>query len=188
MVIRVLTMVYDVSTISESKISVDVFIIYGESKGSLEKEIRKTIDVETVRVLDECQIQINEVSLNTRNKQFYINTENIGSVDCFVDLELVDVLIAGQKTTFGLENVAHLSSEQKKNLRIKAEEFEEEDAEDNQRIKVRAYYGERENSLVKILEGAFDVILKGIDYLFYGLIVGITIVTGIIVWKRYKKK
>jgi hypothetical protein len=182
------TMVYDVGTMPEGSISADIFIVYGESKGSLEKEIRKTIEVDTVRVLDECQIQINEVSLNIRNKQFYINTENIGSVDCYADLELVDILIAGQKTTFGLENVAHLSNGQKKNLRIKAEEFEEEDVEDNQRIKVRAYYGERENSLVKILEGTFEVILKGIDYLFYGLIVVIIILAGLIVWKRYKKR
>jgi len=32
---------------------------------------------------------------------------------------------------------------------------------------VRTYYGERENALVKILEGTFDVVLKGIDYLFF---------------------
>ena len=68
------------------------------------------------------------------------------------------------------------------------EEFEEEDIEDNQRIKVRSYYGERENSLVKILEGTFDVILKGIDYLFYGLLVVITILVFLIIWKRHKKK
>jgi len=182
------TMVYDVGTMEEGGISVDIFIIYGESPGSLEKEIRKTLDVETVRILDECQIQINEVSLNTRNKQFYINTENIGSVDCYVDLEIIDILIAGQKTTFGLENAAQLNSGQKKNLRIKAEEFEEEDTEDNERIKVRAYYGERENSLVKILEGTFDVILRGIDYLFFGFLTVIVILVGLIVWKRYKKK
>ena len=151
-------------------------------------EIRKTIDVETVRVLDECQIQINEVALNTRNKQFYVSTENIGNVDCYVDVELVDILVAGQKTTFGLEDVAHLSNGQKKNLRVNAEEFEEEDVGDNQRIKVKVYYGERENSLVKILEGTFDVILKGIDYLFYGLLAVIVILAGLIVWKRYKKK
>lgn len=185
---EVKTMVYDVETMPEGNIKVDVFIIYGESKGSLEKEIRKTIDVETVRVLDECQIQINEVALNTKNKQFYINIENIGKVDCYVDLELVDVLIAEQKTTIGLESVAQLRSESKKNLRIKVEEFEEEDVEGNQRIKVRAYYGERENSLVKIIEGTFEIILKGIDYIFYGLLIVIVMLIGLIVWKRSKKK
>ena len=182
------TLVYDVDQMDEGGISVDIFIIYGESPGSLEKEIRKTMDVETVRVLDECQIQINGIALNTRNEQFYVNTENTGSVDCYVDLELVDILIASQKTTFSLENAAQLSSGQKKNLRIKAEGLEEEDADDNQKIKVRAYYGERENSLVKILEGTFDVILKGIDYLFYGLLVVIAVLASLIVWKRYKKK
>ena len=64
----------------------------------------------------------------------------------------------------------------------------DKDLEKNQFIKVIAYYGERENSLVKILEGTFDVILKGIDYLFYGLLVVIAVLASLIVWKRYKKK
>lgn len=182
------TMVYDVETMPEGNINSDIFIIYGESKGSLEKEIRSTVGVETVRVLDECQIQIDEVALNTRNRQFYVSTENTGNVECYVDLEVVDILVAGQKSTYGLEEAAHLSSGQKKKLRIKVEEFEEEDAEDNERIKVRAYYGERKSSLIKILEGTFEVILKGIDYIFYGLLAVIILLITLIVWKRYKGK
>jgi hypothetical protein len=182
------TMVYDVEPMPEGTITVDVFVIYGESKGSLEKEIRKTIQVGTVRVLDECQIQINEVALNTRNRQFYVNVENTGEVDCYVDVEIVDFMIAGQKTTVGMESVAHLGTAEKKNLRVKVEGFEEEDAEDNEIVKVRAYYGERENSLIKVLEGNFELVLKGIDYVFYSLILVIILLLLLIIWKRYRKK
>src|SRR3989344_6423817 len=68
---EVKTFTYDAQELPEGGISADIFIIYGESQGSLEKEIRKTIDVESVRILDECEIQVNSVSYNKRNKNFY---------------------------------------------------------------------------------------------------------------------
>lgn len=182
------TVVYDVDPMPDGKISVDVFIIYGESKGSLEKEIRMTIEVETVKVMDNCQIQINGVGLNTPRKIFYVETENIGTVDCYVDMEIIDLVVAGQKTTYGLEQVSTIKAGQKKDLRIKIEDFEKEDLEDNERITVRAYYGERENSLVQILEGTFDVTVRGVDYVFWGLLVVIVVILFLIFWKRKKKK
>ena len=182
------TFTYDVETMPDGSVNVDIFIIYGESKGSLEKEIRKSMEVQTVRVLDECEIKINDVTLNTRNKNFYINVENIGKVDCYVDAELVDVVIAGEKNIFGLDNVEHLNGGGKKNLKIKVENIEEDDLEDNQRIKVRAYYGERENVLVRVIEGTFELIMKGIDYLFYTLLAIIVVLIMLVVWKRHKKK
>jgi hypothetical protein len=181
------TLVYDVEKMSEGTIKVDVFIIYGESKGSLEKEIRKTMEVQTVRVLDECEIKINEISFNKRKKYFYVNVENIGEVECYVDIELIDVLVAGEKNIFGLEDIAYLDIEKNKKLRIKAE-LEEEDLEDNKNIRLKAYYGERKNSLVKVFEGTFELILKGVDYLFYSLLGLIIILIVLILWKRYKTK
>ncbi|MBL7055899.1 hypothetical protein ISS07_03235 [Candidatus Woesearchaeota archaeon] len=181
------TIVYDIDQLPEGSLSVDIFVIYGESPASLEKEIRKTLDVESVRVLDACEITINEITVNLRNKQFYVNVENIGSADCYVDMELVDLRIAGEKTTLGMEDVVKLKFGEDKSLRIKVADFEEEDVEDNERIKVRAYYGERETSLIKILEGNFDLLIKGIDFLFYGLLVVIVILLWLILFKRRKK-
>ncbi|MBI4153964.1 hypothetical protein HY501_01380 [Candidatus Woesearchaeota archaeon] len=182
------TITYDVETMADGDINVDVFIIYGESKGSLEKEIRKGMQAQTVRVLDECDIKVNEVAFNTRNKNFYVSVENTGNVDCYVDLELIDIVIAGEKNIYGLDDVAHLGSAGKKSLKVKVENMEEEDLEDNQKVKVRAFYGERENALVRVIEGAFDVILEGIDYLFYSLIIVIIILVALVGWKMRTRK
>ena len=105
-----------------------------------------------------------------------------------MDIELIDLSIAGEKTSYGLDKVVSLASGKKKNLRIKISDFEKEDVEDNERVKVRAYYGERETSLVKVLEGNFDLVLRRADYVFYGLIFVIIILLGLISWKRKKKK
>jgi len=180
------TIVYDIDQLPEGSLSVDIFVIYGESPASLEKEIRSTLNVESVRVLDACDIAINDIQVNLRNKQFYVSVENIGTADCYVDLELVDLRIAGEKTTVGMEDVELIKAGKDKSLRIKVADFEEVDAEDNERLKVRAYFGERETSLIKILEGSFDLLVKGIDFLFYGLLAVIVILLGLILFKRYK--
>lgn len=182
------TFTYDAENLPEGDISVDIFIIYGESKSSLEKEIRKSITAQTVRILDECEIKINEVLFNTRNKQFYISVESTGKADCYVDAEAVDVIVAGQKTTFGMDNLVYVPSGSTKNLKIKTENMEEEDLEDNHQIKIRAYYGERENTLIRVIEGTFELVLKGIDYMFYGLLIVIFVLIFLVVWKRRKKK
>lgn len=182
------TFTYDVETMPDGEINVDIFVIYGESKGSLEKEIRKSMQVQTVRVLDECEVKINGVAFNKVNKQFYISVENSGKVDCYVDAELIDMVVAGEKNTFGLDSVAKLGSGSKKDLRIKVENIEEEDFPDNEKVKAKVYYGERENALVRVIEGVFEVIIKGIDYLFYTLLVAIVILIALIAWKRRKQK
>jgi hypothetical protein len=181
------TLVYDVESMPEGEIQADVYILYGESKRSLEKVIDTTLTIDVVKVLDRCEIGIEEVSYNTRRKMFYVLTENIADVECYVDVELVDIVIAGEKNTFGMKSIAHLDRGGKKRLRVRAE-LEEEDLEDNTIVKVRAYYGERENSLIKVFEGTFELVLKGIDWLFYSLLLIIITLIILILWKRYREK
>ena len=181
------TLVYDVEPIAEGKITADVYVIYGESKGSMEKVIDKTIDVETVEVLDKCEIRLNSLVYNKKKGIFYIEIENIAEVDCYVDAELVDLLINEEKNSFGADEPIQLKSGEKKKQQVKVK-LEEEDIEANGQVKVRAYYGEREDSLVKILEAEFELILKGVDYLFYSLLIIIIILILLIIWKRYKDK
>ncbi len=65
-------------------------------------------------------------------------------------------------------------------------EMEEEDLLDNEKVKVRALYGERENALVKVLEGQF-ALLEGSsgNYWIWILIILLLL---LIIWKRRKKK
>jgi hypothetical protein len=185
---EVKTFTYDVETMPDGRITVDVFIIYGESQGSLEKEIRTTLEVETVRVLDECNIQINDISFTPRSRNFYINIENIGQVECFVDAELVDIIIAGERRTVSLDEIAQVAPGKARAIRIKVEDMEEEDLVDNEKIKVRALYGERENSLVKVLEGQFDLAVGGSGYWSWALWTIIIILIIFIFWKRRKNR
>ncbi|HLD86583.1 MAG TPA: hypothetical protein VJB12_00820, partial [Candidatus Nanoarchaeia archaeon] len=186
---QVKTFVYDVDpALSEGKITGDVFIIFGESAGSLEKELRTSWDIDSVRILDNCNIQINEVSLNLRSKQVIAQVENIANTECFTNVDVVDIVIAGEKGTFSSEGIAQIGAGDTKNIKIKVPDFEKEDAEDNSQIKLRAYYGERETTLLKVLEGRFDLLLKIGDILFYILIAVIAALLLLIIWRRRKGK
>ncbi|MCP3686329.1 MAG: hypothetical protein GY861_27105 [bacterium] len=188
------TVTYDVEQMADGKIAADIFIIYGESSGSMEKEIRgKAVFVETVKILDNAEIQINSVEY--KNKFFYVEIENIGDVKTYVDLEVIDVLIAGEPFTYGLAKVSDLDVGEIKKLRVKADpELEDEDFEDNELVKIKAYYGERENSLIKILQAELplEVVKFGAaDIAVYGLAVLIILLIILIIWRFFfaaKKK
>lgn len=181
------TIVYDVEQMPEGDMNLDVYIIYGESTGSMERVIDTKLTVEQVEVLDRCDISLSRVLFNKRKGTFHVEIENIAKVDCFVDVELVDVLIDRLKTDFGADDIARLKPGQKGQLKVKAR-LTDEDILDNELIRVKAYYGEREDSLIKIIEGEFELELKGVDYLFYSLLVVIIVLIILIIWKRYKDK
>ena len=160
------TVVYtDIGLVGES-FKADVFTLYGESKKSLEFALQGTLDVEIVNILDDCEISIEDLYYYTTRDYFLVKVKNIGPVDCYVDIELVDVLIADEKNTLGLEDVAFLPKGDTKGLPIKAELLDY-DIERNEYIDVIAYYGQREDSLVKLLKGRFKLILKKFDIIYY---------------------
>ena len=97
--------------------------------------------------------------------------------------------MAGDFYIFGFDSIESIEPGDKKQLKIKADPpLIGEDVEETSEVRIRVYYGERENSLVNTIEGTFDLILSKADYLFYTLIVIIILLILLILWKRRKKK
>ncbi|MFH1850069.1 MAG: hypothetical protein ABH879_07870 [archaeon] len=180
------TMIYDVEIATEGDMSADVFVIYGESKYSLEKEIRETYKVESVRILDECTLQINEVVYKKGKPYFYLQVQNNIDKVCYADIELVDITVAGERGTYGLDSILTLGPQSTKDVRILVEDFEDDDLMDNEEVRVRAYYGERKNSLVNVMEATFKVTVQAVDLVFYSLLALIAVLVALILRKRYK--
>jgi hypothetical protein len=187
------TITYPLEALPEGDIIVDLFVIYGESKNALEKELRERFcpscarQVEVIEVLDNCDVEITGVVYDKRRHHFDVRTVNKAKVDCYVDVDLLDVIVAGETNTFSLERVTEVKAGRSEDLRIKAR-LEEEDFPDNEIIRVKAYYGERPDRLVRIFEGQFALMFRGIDYLFWSLMVVIIILVILIIWRRYKNR
>ncbi len=160
------TFVYDLEPISSDDITAEVFTIYGDSKRSLEYTLRETVDVETVTISDNSKIEIAEVAYDQRGGQFLIKIRNIGEVDAFVDLEVVDLLLNDELVTAGSEEITLVKVGKTSTIAVPAE-MDDEDMENNPKASIKAYYGEREQSLINILSGEYEYSMAG-----FGLVGG----------------
>lgn len=181
------TITYDVEPMAEGKITGEVYVIYGESKGSMEKVVDTTFEIETVEILDECDIKINSLVYDKRGKSFYVEIENVAEITCYADTELVDVLLDGELKNLGSEDIVKIQPGKKAKSKIKAR-LEEEDIDENEVIKGKVHYGQRENALIKIKEFQFELALKGFDFWTFTLILIIITLLILIYLKRRKNK
>ena len=183
------TITYDVGAMY-GDITGEIYVIYGESGGSLENVIELTLKLNITEVKDNSDIVIRQVMYDKVRREFIVEVENVGDVDTYVDLELVDIIIAGEKFTFGTDKVVHIKSGEKKNLRIKVD-LEEVDFEDNEKIRIVAWYGERENNLVLRKEDTYVVSYRGVGYLIYSawpviVVILLLIILWFIIFMRKK--
>ncbi|HII16582.1 TPA: hypothetical protein HA361_01590 [Candidatus Woesearchaeota archaeon] len=182
------TVVYDLELIAgEEDIRARAFITYGESKDSLEFAINADVAVERVEINDLSAISIEKLEYSKPQREFHVFVENTGSEDAYIDTEVVDVLVIDTRRTFGSEEVIRLSPGQKKKSVIPVE-LEDEDLEKNPIIRVRAYYGKRENALAKVLEGEFELIVRSISVWTYVPILVIIILLILIIRKKAKAR
>ncbi len=188
---EVRTLTYDIDPMS-GNITGSAYILYGESRNSLEKVLEAEFNVEIIDVLDNCDIDIKSLVYDRRRKQFELELENIADVTCYAYTELVDVMIDGQLVNLGSEGPVEISPGRKARNIIKADLFDEDFA-DNEIIRGRVYYGEREGSLVNIKDFQFELAFKSLyyslldSYLTFTLIIVIVIIIILILIKRRRK-
>ncbi|GBE20009.1 hypothetical protein BMS3Abin17_00741 [archaeon BMS3Abin17] len=186
------TVVYSDIDFTEEKIFVDVFALYGDTPTSLEKILEKTLEVDMINIIDRCKIEIKGITYSKSKDSFIVNIKNIGEIDCWADVELSKVIIGGREKTLGSEGSKKINSGKSKKIIIK-EKMDNEDLEENNFVNVIVYYGERENSLVKILKGKFELDVEFLSFATIGIIVLILIILSsliilIILFKKRKKE
>lgn len=165
----------------------EIRVIYGESKGSLEFSIDQIMIINVSEVADNSKIRIISVTYNKLRNEFIIEIENIGDVDTYVDLELVDIIIAGERFTYGSDKVTHIKAGEKKKIRIKVD-LEDVDFEDNEKVRVVVRYGEREQALVKSMDETLEVVYEVPNYIVYGVAAAIILLILFLLAKIRKKK
>ena len=168
------TVVHDVDPMT-GDITARISTVFGDSLRSLEYLLEAEMTVDVIEVLDGSQIEIVSVTYDKTRGQFIVEVKNIGEVDTYVDIQLEDIVIAGDEFNFGSDKVVFLKKGETKKIRINVD-LEEEDFEDNERISVVAYYGEREQNLVKILRAEYEVAFRGVGMIIFYVVGGIVII------------
>ena len=172
-------------------ITADIYTIYGESKTSLENALRGTFPIETINIMDSADINIvGPIYYDMSKGIFYVTIENIGPVDAYVSVELVDIWVNGEYITVASDAVELIGAGKKKTIEIKIQLTEEDFARGyNEKITVRARYGERKHALIKVKEKQVGFELrKGFTWWYIPIIIVLIIfILFLLFWRRRKR-
>ncbi|MEM0465955.1 MAG: hypothetical protein QXW97_04635 [Candidatus Pacearchaeota archaeon] len=178
------TILYSVNLTYTDSIIAEVYTLFGETPSSLDRVLTGTINVSVIEVLDRCKFSredIKFVKYSKQKKAFIIRIKNPNPIDCYIDLELNDIIIGYTKKNVVTGIPILILSKKTKDITIK-EELDDSDLEKNDYIKMTLYYGEREDILVNKL--VIDKIKLGIEtlsFLTYVIIILIVIIIILII-------
>ncbi|MFA5797014.1 MAG: hypothetical protein WC916_03195 [Candidatus Woesearchaeota archaeon] len=176
------TISYDLA-IEGDNITAAAYTLFGEGKKSLENVLEKSMTVEGVDILDDAIVNMTNIVYDQSNSRFIITVRNIGTVDSYVGIELIDLYMNGEYKTVASEKTILLKPGKEGELFIDAK-LSDADIQNNPIIKVKGYYGERENSLIKTIFGEYAFQLKGLDLIYYILIIVIILLLFLIFNKK----
>ena len=168
------TVVYGGIDITDENLTADVFVLYGESPSSLDRILQGTYPVEIVNVLDNCKLDLKNLKYNEQQKSFIVKVQNLGDVECWTNIELKDVVINRIKQTLGTETSENIPAGKSKKIFI-PQILTESDLSENNFVTVVAYYGERRDSLVNVLERRFELKFQRFNILTY-IIIGLVFI------------
>jgi len=150
------TVVYEGVNTSDSNLSAQVFVLYGESPASLDRVLQGTYPVQIVSVLDRCELELNSLKYNKQEKAFVVKVKNVANVECWTNVELKDIAINRIKQTIGTQTSESILPGKSKKILI-PQILTQSDFDANNFVMVVSYYGERSDSLVKVLEKRFEL-------------------------------
>lgn len=152
-----------------------VFLIFGETKNSLDRVIEGTYPIGSVEVIDSCDLEILDLRYDLNSENFKINVKNPSEVNCYAQGVLQDVELSLETLSFGSEETIFVRSGEKGEIIVPAEEFTENNIELNPFINTIVSFGERESSLVKSVNERMEL-----KIIRFGMIVYIVIILVIL--------
>jgi len=178
------TIAYD-AVLTGENITAQIYTLFGEGPKSLENVLQANMEVQSVQILDNALINITNVVYDNKNQKFIVTVQNIGTVDSYVSLEAMDLYINGEYITVSSPQAVLIKSGKKADIPLE-QVMSSADISNNPIIKIKGYYGERENSLIKTVYGEYAFKFKSLDYVTYGLILLIIILILLIIFGKKK--
>lgn len=155
-------------------------LLMGEDEKALEALSEKTMKIEFVEYIDNSDIEITDVSFDKKKQRFNIIIKNKADEQVYARATLVDLVIDNNKETYTSEKI-RIEAKGEASARINAP-LEEIDYEDNEIIRVKARFGQREDALIKSIEQEFPLKFSafGLDWIKIGMYAGAALLIIII--------
>jgi len=185
------TMIYDNVVVRNDNLTIDIFTLYGEASNSLDKILESRIEVDVVDVIDGCNLDLLSIKYDKNKDEFEVNVKSLSDVTCYADVELKNVIVDSEETTIGFSGSEKIEPNKKKKIKIPFE-LTDEDIEKNEYIDVYVYYGEKEDSLTKLIKGKLKLEVKGLLFIILMIILAILIIAILIflilLWRKRRNE
>lgn len=130
-----------------SNITAEINTEFGEAPKSLNLLLEKVLDVSTISVADESEIEVIEVVYNKQTQRLELTMKNTGGVPCYASQEVTMLIDEMEETLrFGTAIPLEVGEEKTVSQRI---ELTAADLADNPEVYVEVWYGERPTLLIK---------------------------------------
>lgn len=181
------TLIYPIN-LETRNVRGSILTIYGESPNSLELTITTAVEtIPFISINDLSSINITSVKYDKINKAFYINVKNTGKVKVYVNLELLDIIVDGLLEDLASPKLVSLEVGESIDIKVRAR-LSDLDIEENDPVHVKAYYGQRDSAMFKILEDDFPLFLRKTEYIKYGAIITLVVLIIFFLFFFSKKK
>jgi len=170
----------------EEGLNAYVYTLFGESRKNMEYVLEGTYNISIITILDDTSIVIKGLVYDESSHEFIVEIENTGDVDVWVSPEIIDLIFNDDYINYGIEEPIKISAGKSKKISIPVDDLTPEDIEENELIRVKAYYGERETSLFKVSFAEFEFQYKQASYYMYVII--IVLILLFILFEFGKKK
>jgi archaellum component FlaF (FlaF/FlaG flagellin family) len=174
-------------TLQALQAQAEIATFYGEGPNALENSLITKLNISRITILDESNIELADAMYDISAGRFYITVKNVGPTDVYVRPEVVEVLVNGEKVTKAATDTTFLVKGASAQIPIRLA-LSKADILDNTQVKVRAYYGVRENALVKIITGDFAMKTVTANYVLYAIIgvVAVLLILLVVIRKKCK--
>ena len=129
--------------------------MFGEVPGSFERVISKEMKILMIDISDSSSLNISKVSYDKKAHKIKVEIKNTGAVKAYLKTQ-VKFLVYGEETILAQDKALILEPGATKDA-VFITTLSDTNIEENPEIHVRVNYGERESSLVKVIEGDYPL-------------------------------
>ena len=141
----------------------EFYTLYGESPEFMERYVLEpkkiappfVVKIEIGSLNDKSNVTFISAAYNKNLRRFVIRVKNTGPVDAYVDAVIEDIVIDEVKQNLNHEGVVKVSVGKTKELYIKAK-LTEADILDNPTLKIKIFYGQNKDALIKVIKVGID--------------------------------
>lgn len=181
-----LTVAY-ASELNGENLTAKVTTLFGEMPKSLDRVLRKDMNIESIRAPDNSAFNISGISYDKDAHKLRLAVKNTGEVAAYANAQ-VTLLIYGEENVL-TQNKPMLIEPGASMDAVFITTLSDTNIEENPLVKVRLNYGERESALAKVLEGNYPLEIRSnllIPVIAAALVAAAII--GVIIPRRKRKR